>query len=59
MLARRLEFQCTNNIIEYEALIQGLYKAIGLNVKYMQVYGDSKIIVKQVIHCVSRHLEHY
>lgn len=62
MLACRLEFQCTNNTAEYEALIQGLYKAIGLNVKYLQVYGDSKIIVKQVrnmIHCISGHLKHY
>ena len=28
MLACRLEFQWTNNTAEYEALIQGLYKAI-------------------------------
>ena len=62
MLACRLEFQCTNNIVEYEALIQGLYKAIALNVKYLQVYGDSEIIVRQVrnmIHCILGHLKHY
>jgi len=62
MLACKLEFQCTNNVTEYEALIQGLYKAISLNVKYLQVYYDSEIIVKHVrntIHCVSRHLKHY
>lgn len=62
MLAYRLEFQCTNNTTEYEALIQGLYKAIGLNVKYLQVYGDSEIVLKQVrntIHCVSGHLKRY
>lgn len=62
MLACRLEFQCTNNIVEYEALIQGLYKAITLNVKYLRVYGDSEIIVKQVrntIHCVFGHPKHY
>lgn len=43
-------------------MIKGLYKAIGLNVKYLQVYGDFEIIVKQVrntIHCVSGHLKHY
>jgi ribonuclease HI len=39
----RLEFEFTNNIAEYEALIQGLYKAIGLNIKYLQVFEDSKI----------------
>lgn len=62
MLACRLEFQCIDNITEYEALIQGLNKAIGLNVKYLQVYGDFEIIVKQVrnmIHCISGHLKHY
>ena len=43
-------------------MIQGLYKAIGLNVKYLKVYGDSEIIVRQVrnkIHCISGHLKHY
>lgn len=46
MLACKLEFECTNNTIEYEALIQGLYKAIGLHIKYLQVFGDSKIMIK-------------
>jgi len=32
MLSCRLEFECTNNIFKYEALIQGIYKAIGLNI---------------------------
>eukprot|EP00253_Pinus_taeda_P002923 PITA_02923 len=48
MLTCRLEFDCTNNTAEYEALVQGLYKAIRLNVKYLQVFRDSKIVVKQV-----------
>ena len=62
MLACRLEFQCTKNNEKYEALIQGLYKAIGFNVNYFQVYGDSEIVIRQVrntIHCVSGHLKHY
>ena len=32
-VACRLEFECTNNIVEYEALIQGLKKAIDLGEK--------------------------
>jgi hypothetical protein len=32
-LSCRLEFKCTNNTTEYEALVQGLKKAIELNVK--------------------------
>ncbi len=62
VLACRLEFECTNNIVEYEALVQGLYKSIGLDIKYLQVFWDSKIVIKQVrntIHSFSRHLKHY
>ena len=32
-LSCRLEFECTNNTSEYEALVQGLKKAIELKVK--------------------------
>ena len=49
MLSCRLEFECTNNTVEYEALIQGIYKAIGLNVKYLKLYGDSEIFIRQGI----------
>lgn len=62
MLTCRLDFDCTNNTVEYEALVQGLYKEIGLNIKYLQVFGDSEIVIKQVkdnIHCLSGHLKHY
>jgi len=51
-----------NNTTKYEALVQGLYKAIELNVKYLQVFGDSEIVVRRVrntIHCLSSHLKHY
>ncbi len=41
MLSCKLEFECTNNTAEYEALVQGLYKAIGLKVQYLKVFGDS------------------
>jgi hypothetical protein len=42
----RLEFECTNNIIEYEALVQGLKKSIDLNVKELKVFRDSEIIFR-------------
>ena len=41
----RLEFECTNNTAEYEALVQGLKKSINLSVKELKVFKDSKIIV--------------
>ena len=61
-LSCRLEFECTNNTSEYEALVQGLRKAIELKVKNMKVYGASEIVVKQIqnkIHCISPHLKAY
>ena len=57
-LSCRLEFECTNNIVEYEALVQGLRKEIELKEKNLKVLGDSEIIVKQIrnqIHCISPH----
>jgi ribonuclease HI len=32
-----LEFECTNNIVEYEALVQGWKKSIDLNIKELKV----------------------
>ena len=61
-LSCRLEFECTNNTAEYEALVQGLKKEIELKVKNLKVYGDSKIVVKQIqnkLHCISPHLKAY
>ena len=58
----RLEFDCTNNIEECEALIQGMKKDLYLNIKVLVVYGDSNIIVRKVrnsIHCISQHLQNY
>ena len=58
----RLEFECTNNKTEYEALVQGLKNAMELKVKNLKVYGDYEIIVKQIrnkIQCISPHLKAY
>ena len=48
-LSYRIEFKCTNNTIEYEALVQGLKKAIDLGIKELKVFGDFEIIVRQGI----------
>ena len=47
-LSCRLEFKCTNNTAQYDALVQGLKKAIELKVKNLKVYGDSEIVVKKI-----------
>ena len=44
----RLQFSCTNNIVEYEALIQGLLLAQKRGTQELSVYGDSKLIIYQV-----------
>ena len=38
----RLEFECTNKTTEYEALLQGLGKALDMDVWNLVVFGDSK-----------------
>ena len=47
-LSYKLTFLCTNNIAEYEALIAGLRVASSLNIKHLQIYGDSKFIVEKI-----------
>ena len=57
-----LEFECTNNVVEYEALVQGPRKSIDLNIICLHVFGNSQIAIRQVrdsIHCTSHHLKNY
>ena len=44
----RLNFQCTNNIAEYEALVIGLKIAIQWRIKNLKVFGDSQLVISQV-----------
>ena len=41
-----LESECINNDVKYEAVIQGLGKGFDLNVKCIEVFGDSQIVIK-------------
>lgn len=57
-----LEFECTNNVEEYEALMLGLQKTISLKVVMLKVISDSEIVVWKVhdtIHCLSPQLKNY
>ncbi|XP_042477702.1 uncharacterized protein LOC122059068 [Macadamia integrifolia] len=47
-MAYRLDFECTNNMAEYEACLMGLKAAISIGVKRLEVYGDSSIVICQV-----------
>lgn len=44
----RLQFNCTNNVAEYESLIQGPLLAQKRGIQALRVYGDSKLVVNQV-----------
>jgi hypothetical protein len=44
----RLEFEATNNMAEYEALIFGLTVARSLEIKQLLAKGDSQLVVRQV-----------
>ena len=44
----RFTFSCTNNVVEYEALVHGLKWPIKRGINYLQAFGDSKLIVNQV-----------
>jgi len=39
---------CSNNVAEYNALLIGLQLAHEMGVRYLEAYGDSKLIVNQV-----------
>ena len=42
----QLDPRCIDIVAEYETLIQGLKKAINMNVKYIELFGVSKIVIK-------------
>ncbi|XP_077249107.1 uncharacterized protein LOC143888538 [Tasmannia lanceolata] len=43
----KLNFDCTNNVAEYEACIAGLEAALSLEVQDLDVYRDSLLIICQ------------
>ena len=47
--AIRLHFPASNNAAEYEALVNGLHIAIELGIKRLDVRGDSRLIIDQVM----------
>ncbi|GKV52216.1 hypothetical protein SLEP1_g58805 [Rubroshorea leprosula] len=44
----QLDFNCTNNQAEYEALIIGLEMLVELKVSMVEVMGDSQLVLKQL-----------
>ncbi|KAG8491163.1 hypothetical protein CXB51_014306 [Gossypium anomalum] len=44
----KLNFDCTNNMAEYEACIMGLQAAIERGIRILEVYGDSALVIYQL-----------
>jgi ribonuclease HI len=58
----RLHFPASNNMAEYEALVNGLHIAIKLGVRRLDARGDSQLVIDQVMknsHCRDRKMEAY
>jgi len=47
-MTARLCFNCTNNIAEYEACAMGIQAAIESKAKFLNVYGDSALVIHQL-----------
>ena len=45
----RIHFPSSNNVAEYEALINGLRIAIKLGIRWLDVRGDSQLVIDQVM----------
>ena len=48
LLSYKLYFKCTNNMVEYEALVLGLRAQKDLQEKIIDIHGDSELVIKQV-----------
>jgi ribonuclease HI len=58
----RLHFPASNNVAEYEALVNGLRIAVELGVRHLDARGDSQLVIDQVMknsHCRDRKMEAY
>jgi ribonuclease HI len=52
-LSYKLEFEATNNVAEYEALVLGLRAAKDMGIKEISVFGDAELIIQQDQKCLS------
>jgi ribonuclease HI len=58
----RLHFPVSNNVAEYEALVNGLHIAVKLGVRRLDARGDSQLVIDQVMknsHCRDPKMEAY
>ena len=47
-LSYKINFECTNNVVEYEALLLGLNALKDMEARRVQVMGDLELVINQV-----------
>jgi ribonuclease HI len=47
-LSYKLQFETTNNVVEYEDLVLGLRAAKDLGIEELSMFGDDELIVHQI-----------
>jgi ribonuclease HI len=58
----RLHFPASNNVAEYEALVNGLRITVELGVQRLDAHGNSQLVIDHVMknsHCRDRKMEAY
>ena len=50
-----IHFPSSNNVVKYEALINGLHIAIELDIRRLDIRGDSQLVVDKVMKELSYH----
>jgi ribonuclease HI len=51
----RIHFPISNNVVEYEALVNGLHITIQLGIRQLDMRGDSQLVIDQVMKESSYH----
>jgi ribonuclease HI len=54
-LSYKLEFEATNNMAEYEALVLGMRAAKEMGIEEMAIFGDAELIIQQVRNAYHAH----
>ena len=55
-LSFKLEYEATNNVAEYEALLLGLQTARSMGIQHLKALGDSELVARQVRNqCQTKH----
>jgi ribonuclease HI len=54
-LSYKLEFEATNNVVEYEALVLDMRAAKKMGIKEIAIFGDAELIIQQVRNAYRAH----